>query len=139
MELMPEVVEPGRIVRLQGGIPILFQGSDLLFDAGFINARRCLAMMQVSIQIKSVANGDQQVLLVHLRVTLHCIMLHPRGHFPQFCDGLFFEFFIGMGHSGHSLEIRKVNACHEIAWAQWRYCNPREFQTPPGRRMPGRA
>src|SRR5262249_16113962 len=55
--------------------------------------------MRVHLDPQRLAQRGKQVFLVHLGITLHCIVLLVLGDVPELSDGLAFQLFICMSHA----------------------------------------
>jgi hypothetical protein len=54
--------------------------------------------MRVHIDVERFAQASQQVLLVHLGISLDCLILNPGGNLSQLSQGLGFQAFITVWH-----------------------------------------
>src|SRR5262249_55403247 len=92
MDFAAHGFEPLMIVRRKSIFTLLFQLFDLRFDHGSVNSFG--VMVSECVNVESLADRGDQMLLVELRITLHCVVLDAGGDLAQLGDGLMFEFFV---------------------------------------------
>src|SRR5262244_3546411 len=92
MDFAAHGFEPLMIVRRKSLFTLLLQLFDLRFDHGSVNSFG--VMVSECVNVQSLADRGDQMLLVELRITLHCVVLDDGGDLAQLGDGLMFEFFV---------------------------------------------
>jgi hypothetical protein len=79
-----------------GNGEFFLQRLDPGFYPGFVQALHL--MMNVGVDVQCLADGNQQMLFVQLRIPLHRFMLDALGDLPEFGHGFLFEFDESMLH-----------------------------------------
>src|SRR2546426_6925736 len=96
MYLTADHLELDMVVGCQGFVSLLLKLPDLDLDGRLVDARNLVVLM--CIDAEGLAESDQQITLVHLRMALHCLVLDALGYFPKLCHRLLLEFFKGLSH-----------------------------------------
>lgn len=84
------------VLGLDGlGQPLL-HGLDACLSLGLVDADHLAFLAHIDVQ--GLAQSDQEVLLVHLRMALHCLVLDAGGDLAQLGDRFVLQFSVRKGH-----------------------------------------
>ena len=84
------------VLGLDGLGQTLLHGLDPAFDLGLVDPHHLVFLAHVDVQ--GLAQSNQEVLLVHLRMALHRLVLDAGGDLAQLGDGFFLQFSVSVGH-----------------------------------------
>src|SRR5262249_19500378 len=108
VHVAPDRLELGVVVGLEGFVPLRLELFQLRLEPGLLaggGARR--VVMDVGVDPEGLADGREQVLLVHLRVALDRVVLDALGDLAELVDRLLLQLFVGECHSRSSRGCRR--------------------------------
>jgi hypothetical protein len=91
----PDDLELSMIVGRQRGFALRLQLPDARFDGALVNPDDVVMLV---LNAKRLSERCDQVLLIHLRVTLDHLAIVAFCYVPQFCKRFVFQFFVCVRH-----------------------------------------